>query len=141
VHVIPNGSISVVTNFTREWSVALLDVGVPYGEDTDRVLSVLKRVGAGLEQDPDFGRKLLGKFEFPGIETFGESAVVLRMTVRTLPQERWNVAREMRARVKRAFDENGIEIPFPHRTLRIEESGAGAQIRAGRASGAASDSK
>ena len=141
VHVIPNGSISVVTNFTREWSVALLDVRVPYGKETDRALEVLRRVGEDLERDPEHGRKLLGKFEFPSIETLGESAVVARMTVRTLPQERWNVAREMRARAKKALDENGIEIPFPHLTLRLEESAAEALSRAGRERGAASDSK
>jgi small-conductance mechanosensitive channel len=136
VHVIPNGSISVVTNFTREWSVALLDIRVPYGEDTDRALSVLKQVGEGLEQDPVFGKKLAGKFEYPGIETFGESAVVVRMTVRTLPQERWNVAREMRVRAKKAFDESGIEIPFPHLTLRLDE-GVARALRGGSAGGGA----
>ncbi len=124
VHVIPNGAISVVTNYTREWSVAVLDVGVPYGEDMDRVLSVLRRVGDGLEQDPVFGKKLLQKFEYPGIETFGEWAVVVRMSVRTLPQERWDVAREVRARVKKAFDESGIEIPFRHVTIELHGKAA-----------------
>jgi moderate conductance mechanosensitive channel len=124
VHVIPNGAISVVTNYTREWSVAMLDVGVPYAEDLDRVLSVLKRVGGGIEQDPVVGRKLLQKFEYPGIETFGESAVIVRMLVRTLPQERWDVARELRARVKKAFDESGIEIPFRHVTVQLDGKAA-----------------
>ena len=124
VHVIPNGAISVVTNYTREWSVAVLDVGVPYGEDMDRVLSVLRRVGDGLEQDPVVGKRLLQKFEYPGIETFGESAVIVRMLVRTLPQERWDVARELRARVKKAFDESGIEIPFRHVTVQLDGKGA-----------------
>lgn len=140
VHVIPNGSISVVTNFTREWSVAVLDVRAPYGEGTDRALEAMRRVGDGLERDPAWARKLLGKFEYPGIETFGESAVVLRMTVRTLPQERWNVARELRVRVKRAFDESGIEIPLPHLTLRLEEGAREALLEGGRERGAASDS-
>jgi moderate conductance mechanosensitive channel len=124
VHVIPNGAIAVVTNYTREWSCAVLDVSTAYKEDTDRVLSVLRQVGEGLEKDPVLGRKLLGKFEHPGIETLGESSVVVRMTARTLPQERWNVQREMRARVKKAFDESGIEIPFRQLTVRIEEDAA-----------------
>jgi moderate conductance mechanosensitive channel len=119
VHVIPNGSISVVTNFTSGWSCAVLDVGTAYGEDTDRVLAVLRGVGEEIENDPVFGKKLLGKFEYPGIETLGESSVVLRMTVRTLPQERWSVQRELRARVKKAFDESGIEIPFRQLAVRI----------------------
>ncbi len=129
VHVIPNGAISVVTNFTREWSVAVLDVGVAYAEDLDRVYSVLRRVGGDLERDPVFGKKLLQRFEYPGIETFGESAVVVRMLVRTQPQERWNVAREMRSRVKKAFDESGIAIPFPHVTIEMGKSAAAGSAR------------
>ncbi len=130
VHVVPNGSISVVTNFTREWSVAVLDVGVPYAEDLDRVLSALRRVGDGLERDPAFAKKLLGKFEYPGIETFGESAVIVRMTVRTQPQERWSVARELRARVKKGFDASGIEIPFPHVTIEMGRKTAAGSVGA-----------
>lgn len=117
VHVIPNGSINVVSNFTREWSRAVLDIGVAYKEDTDRCTEILQRVGAEIESDPRWGPKLLGPFEYPGVESFGDSAVVLRMMVRTVPQERWNVLRELRRRVKKAFDAEGIEIPFPQLTL------------------------
>ncbi len=130
VHVIPNGSISVVTNFTREWSVAVLDVRVPYSEDLDRVLLVLEQVGDGLEHDADVAKKLLQRFEYPGIEMLGDSAVVVRMQVRTVPQERWNVAREMRARVKKAFDANGIEIPFPHVTIEMGKKASGGPVAA-----------
>lgn len=125
VHIVPNGSIAVVTNYTREWSRAVLDVGVAYKEDTDRVLAILREVGSSMEADPVFGKRLRGPFEYPGIEQFGESAVILRVTVRTAPQERWSVVREMRARVKKAFDEHGIEIPFPHRTIVLEGAAGG----------------
>ncbi len=113
-HIIPNSAITVVTNATRDWSRALLDVAVAYREDTDRCLAVLREVGASIEQDPLLGRKLLGPFEYPGVQALSDSAVVLRVVVKTLPQEGIAVQRELRRRVKRAFDEHGIEIPFPH---------------------------
>jgi moderate conductance mechanosensitive channel len=113
VHVIPNGTIGVVTNFTREWSRALLDVRVSYREDTDRCLAVLREVGESMERDPDFSPKLAGRFEYPGIEQLEESTVLIRMLVDTHPQERWNVLRELRRRVKKAFDEKGIEMTPP----------------------------
>jgi small conductance mechanosensitive channel len=127
VHVIPNGSIEVVTNFTREWSRALLDMGVAYKEDTDRCYEVMRRVGSEMENDPTWGPKLVESFEYPGVESFGDSAVVLRMMAKTVPQERWNVLRELRRRIKREFDSEGIEIPFPHLTLYMGEGGGQAE--------------
>ncbi len=123
VHVVPNGSVNVVTNFTREWSRALLDMGVAYKEDTDRCYEIMRNVGSEMESDETWGPKLVGSFEYPGVESFGDSAVVLRMMAKTLPQERWNVLRELRRRIKKAFDSNGIEIPFPHLTLYMGEGG------------------
>ena len=122
VHVIPNGDLGVVTNYTRNWSRALLDVGVAYKEDTDRCFAILGEVGASMERDPVFGPKLAGPFQYPGVQGLDESAVTLRVVVDTLPQERWNVLRELRRRVKKAFDEAGVEIPFPHRTLYVGEA-------------------
>ncbi len=122
VHVVPNGSIDVVTNHTRDWSRAVLDVGVAYKEDVDRVFAVLREVGDGMELDPIYSRKLTGRFEYPGIQSFGDSAVVVRMQVKTQPQESWDVTRELRRRVKRTFDERGIEIPYPHLTLDLPEN-------------------
>lgn len=124
VHVIPNGSISVVSNFTVGWSRALLDVGVAYKEDTDRCFEIMKRVGAEMESDPTWGPKIVGPFEYPGVENLADSAVVLRMMTKTIPQERWNVLRELRRRVKFAFDAEGIEIPFPHRTIYMAQEKA-----------------
>jgi len=124
VHVVPNGTIGVVTNHTRGWSRALLDVSVAYGEDTDRCTAVLREVGRSLEADPVFGPKLAEPFEYPGVEKLDDSCVQLRVMVRTKPHEQWAVIREMRRRIKRAFDENGIEIPYPSRTLYVREKPA-----------------
>ncbi len=129
VHFIPNGSINVVSNLTRGWSCALLDIGVAYKEDTDRCFEVMREVAREIEIDPEFGPKLDGKFEFPGVESFADSAVLLRMMVRTRPLEQWNVMREMRRRVKKAFDRHGIEIPFPHITLYMGDPSSNASLR------------
>ena len=122
VHVIPNGSIAVVTNFTHGYSRAVVDVGVAYREDTDRVAAVLERVGSDMEADPAWAARLAGKFQVPGVESFGDSSVVVRVMVDTKPQERWNVLRELRRRIKKAFDEEGIEIPFPQLTLHTRDA-------------------
>jgi moderate conductance mechanosensitive channel len=123
-HIIPNSAITVVTNSTRDWSRALLDVGVAYKEDTDRCLTVLRQVGTSMENDPAFSRMLLGAFEYPGVQDLGSSAVVLRMVVKTRSQDGAVVLRELRRRVKKTFDQAGIEIPFPHIKVVRDPQGA-----------------
>ena len=123
-HIIPNSSITVVTNATRDWSRALLDIGVAYKEDTDRCFTVLRAVGSALERDPAFAKKIIAPFEYQGVQELGSSAVVLRMVAKTLPQDGAVVLRELRRRVKKAFDEAGIEIPFPHIKVVRDREGA-----------------
>jgi small conductance mechanosensitive channel len=113
-HIIPNSSITVVTNATRDWSRALLDIGVAYREDIDRCETVLREVGASIEKDPAFAKTLAGSFEYPGVVKLDDSAVVLRVLVKTQAHEGPAVLRELRRRVKKAFDAAGIEIPFRH---------------------------
>jgi small conductance mechanosensitive channel len=117
VHIIPNGEITRVTNLTKAWSRAVLDIGVGYPEDADRVMAVMKEEADGLQADPQWGELLLDPPEVLGIETFGESAMVIRLLARTLPEKQWNVARELRRRIKKRFDAEGIELPFPHVTV------------------------
>lgn len=117
VHTIPNGEIKEVANLTKGWSRALLHVGVAYGEDVDRVIALLKDLGRELWEDDTWGQLLLEEPEVPGVERFDDSAVVIRMMVRTLPLKQWDVMREMRRRIKNRFDAEDVEIPFPHRTV------------------------
>ena len=123
-HIIPNSSITVVTNATRDWSRAVLDVGVAYKEDTDRCEMVLREVGASIEKDPFFAKRLLGPFEYPGVVKLGDSAVVLRVLVKTQAHDGPVVLRELRRRVKKAFDKADIEIPFPHIKIVRDRDGA-----------------
>lgn len=121
VHIIPNGSIEVATNFTKDWSRALVEIGVAYKENVDHVIEVLNEVGEGLKNDEAFSDFIVEPLTILGVDSFGESSVNIRMFFKTKPLKQWDVAREFRKRIKRAFDEKGIEIPFPHRTLYIGE--------------------
>jgi small conductance mechanosensitive channel len=121
VHIIPNGEIAVVTNMTKEWSRFLIDVGVAYKEDVDYVMDVLKEVGDGIEKDETFGPLILEPLQILGVDSFGDSSVNIRVMFTTQPLQQWTVGREFRRRIKKTFDEKGIEIPFPHRTVYLGE--------------------
>lgn len=117
VHIIPNGEITRVSNLTKTWSRAVIDVGVAYREDVDRVIATLKDLGTEFQADADWGPLLIEPPEVLGVENLSDSAVVVRMTAKTLPLKQWDVARELRRRIKKRFDAEGIEIPYPHLTF------------------------
>lgn len=121
VHIIPNGQIATVTNMTKEYSRAVLDIGVAYKENVDEVMRVMKDVGDELAKDPGFSGRILEPMEMLGVDSFGDSSVNIRARITTKPLEQWSVAREYRRRLKNTFDEKGIEIPFPHVTLYMGE--------------------
>ena len=122
LHVVPNGEIKHVQNLTRSWSRAVLDIGVAYKEDVDRVIAVMREVGRQMWEDQDWRPFLVEEAAVLGVESFGESSVNIRMMSKTLPLKQWEVARELRRRLKRRFDEEGIEIPFPQRSLRWSDA-------------------
>ena len=117
VHVVPFGEVGTVENLTRDYSYALIDAGVGYSEDTDRVSDVLREIAASMESDEDWRDCVIPPFEVFGVQELGDSAVVVRCRFKTPPMQQWAVAREFRRRMKKRFDELGIEIPFPHRTV------------------------
>ncbi len=124
VHIFPNGTVTTLANMTKDWSANVLEIGVAYKEDTDQVITVMREVGKDLQQDSEFGKKMLEPIEILGVDAFGESEVVIKARLKTLPSEQWAVGREYRRRLKYAFDREHIEIPFPHRTLFIGEGTA-----------------
>jgi small conductance mechanosensitive channel len=117
VHVVPNGAITTLANMTKGWSGYVLDVGVAYKEDTDRVVDVMTDVAEELRKDPRLGPSILEPIEIFGVDDFKESEVTIKARLKTVPIQQWNVGREYRRRLKKAFDARGIEIPFPHRSL------------------------
>jgi small conductance mechanosensitive channel len=117
VHVFQNGKIDTIANMTKEWSAMVFDVGVAYKEDTDHVTRVMEKVAGELRADEACAKQILEPLEIFGVDAFDDSAVVVKARFKTVPMQQWAVGREYRRRLKRAFDEEGIEIPFPHRTL------------------------
>lgn len=122
VHIFPNGTINTLSNMTREWSAFVLDIGVAYKEDTDRVVDIMKQVGTELRQDKKFGPLMQGDVEIFGVDKFADSAVMIKGRIRTLPIRQWDVGREYLRRLKQAFDAAGVEIPFPHRSVYFGEA-------------------
>jgi small-conductance mechanosensitive channel len=122
VHVIPNGTITTLANMTKGWSGYVLDVGVAYKEDTDRVVEVMRVVADELRQDPRYGPSMLDTIEIFGVDDFKESEVTIKARLKTVPIQQWTVGREYRRRLKKAFDARGIEIPFPHRSIYMGEA-------------------
>jgi len=122
VHVIPNGAISELSNMTKDYSYAVLDVGVAYKENIDEVMEVLEEIGAELCNDPEHNKNLLGPLEIFGVDSLGDSAVTVRIRIKTVPITQWGIARELRRRIKNTFDAKGIEIPFPHVSIYMGEA-------------------
>ncbi len=117
VHIIPNGSVEMLSNLTKNWSRAVLEIGVAYKEDVDRVMEVMRDEAIRMWKDADWAPLIVEEPTVPGVERFDDSAVVIRVMFKTLPLKQWDVARQFRRRIKNRLDDEGIEIPFPHRTL------------------------
>lgn len=117
VHFIPNGVITTVTNMSRDYSFALIDIGVAYREEVDEVFAIMRKVGAEMRSDPALKEKILEDLEIAGVDSWAESSVVIRCRFKVMPLEQWGVRREFLYRLKKAFDQAGIEIPFPHLTV------------------------
>lgn len=114
VHFIPNGTISVVTNMSLGFAYAVVDAGVAYGEDIDFVTTIMRGVGREMQSDEAFAGRILDELEIAGVDSWADSAIVIRCRFRVAPLEQWNVRREYLKRLKEAFDKAGVEIPFPH---------------------------
>jgi small conductance mechanosensitive channel len=124
VHVFPNGSINTLSNMTKDWSAYVMDIGVGYREDTDRVIEVMRRVAGELQSDPQYGSAMLEPIEIIGVDAFTDSAVIIKARLKTLPIRQWMVGREYRRRLKKAFEAENIEFPFPQRTVLVGEAKA-----------------
>jgi len=114
VHVFPYSEAQVLHNLTKSFSYYVFDLQVSYGSDLDAALSIMRKVGARLKADPDFAEKILEPIEVVGVDNLADSGVVLKARIKTQPLQQWTVGREYNRRIKLAFDDAGVEIPFPH---------------------------
>ena len=131
LHVIPNGQITTVSNLTRSWSRAVVEVGVGYATDVDRAIDVFKDELSRFRADPVWTSRFAGDSEVLGVEDLGEHSVVIRSLLRTVPGAQWEVAREFRRRIKNRLDAEGIEMPYPQRTVHVRHHGVEGDVPAG----------
>jgi len=116
VHYIPNGEITVLGNRTHLWSRAVVEVGVHYDEDTGRIVEVLEKIFDDIMADKKYKKMILERPKIlgdDGISELGDSAIIFKLICKVKPGEQWNIARQLRKRIKDKFDEIGIEIPYP----------------------------
>jgi small conductance mechanosensitive channel len=125
VYVVPFSEVTSVVNMTRDYSYALFDVGVAYRENVDDVIDAIRATAEELRQDPDHAGNIVDDIEIMGLERFDDSAVVVRARLRTVPGKQFGIRRAFNRLLKRRFDELGIEIPFPHRTIYFGEDKEG----------------
>lgn len=117
VHFVRNGEITIVTNMTKDYSRYVFEIRVAYRENVDEVIEVVKLVDRQMREDPVFSLDILEPIEILGLDKFGDSAIIIKARTKTKPIRQWAVGREFNRRLKMAFDERNIEIPFPHVTL------------------------
>ena len=120
LYVVPNGEVRIVANLTKEWSRALVDVGVAYEEDLDHALRVLGETGEAFAQDPTFGPQLLEPPQVLGPLSLGDWAITARVMVKTQPGKQWEVARELRKRILASCEREGITLPYPRQEVLVK---------------------
>ena len=117
VHYVPNGQITTVTNRSRDFAYAVMDIRVGYDENIAKVMQIMHEVGAAIVIDEALKDKVLDKLEIAGVDNLAESAVIIRCRIKVRPLEQWTIKREYLKRIKNAFDAQEIEIPFPRLTV------------------------
>lgn len=125
VYTVPFSEISVVSNMTKEYSYYLMDIGIAYREDPDEVIGYLREIDEEMREDENFKDLILDELHILGVDQFGDSAIIIKARIKTLPIKQWDVGREFNRRMKYKFDKHGIEIPFPHQTIYFGEDKQG----------------
>lgn len=121
VHTVPFSNVTSVVNLTKEFAFYVFNIKVDYGQDTDRVIEVLKALGADLQADPDYGPLILGPIEIFGVDSFGNDAVIVQGRLKTRPIQQWAVGRQFNRRLKKRFDELKIPMSFPQSVIMRSE--------------------
>ncbi|HUX43680.1 MAG TPA: mechanosensitive ion channel family protein [Terracidiphilus sp.] len=129
VHVFRNGSITTLSNMSYGFSYYLFEIGVAYKEDTDHVIDVVRDVADQMMKEEAYASLILEPLEVLGVDKFADSAVIIKARFKTVPIKQWTVGREMNRRMKKKFDEVGIEIPFPHTSIYFGEASKPFQLQ------------
>ena len=119
LHIVPNGDVRTVANVTREWSRAMVDIGVAYEEDLARVVTVLEQEVDTFIDDPDFGPQLLERPKVLAPLSLGDWAMTVRVMVKTPAGKQWGVAMELRKRILAACKRENVELPYPRQEVLV----------------------
>ena len=122
LHIIPNGQIAAVSNFTRSWSRAVVEVSVAYSANVDHAIAVLQDEAGRFVADAVWQARLEGAPDVLGVEQLGENGVTIRALLRTVPGAQWEVGREFRRRIKNRLDREGIEMSYPQRVVHLRQA-------------------
>jgi len=122
VHHIPHGEIKRVSNLSKYFARVNLNIGISYNSNLEQVISVVNKVGKELAEDSAWKEYILKPPQFVRVDDFGDSAIIIKILGETKPLKQWDVAGELRKRLKIAFDREGIEIPFPQRVVHQTKS-------------------
>lgn len=121
VHIFPNGSIQTLSNLTREFSYYVFELSVPFGQDTDRVVAILREIANEMRADPAFGPAILADLDVMGVDRLGPSGVTVKARIKTLPAKQWMIGREMNRRIRIRFQADGIETPSSTTIVRFDQ--------------------
>lgn len=122
VHIVPNSSIQIVSNMTRDWSQLSLRVTVAYSEPSDKIVDLLKQVGTDLRNDEKFAQDIVGDIEVPGIDRVGNGEAEYLVLIKTRPNKQYPVSREMRRRIKECFEKNNVQAAGPGRIYVMDQN-------------------
>ena len=117
VHHIPHGEIKKVSNFTKDFSRINLDIGISYNSDLEHVIKVVNQIGNELAEDPNWKEFIIKPPLFLRVNEFADSAIIIKILGEIVSVKQWEIAGELRKRIKIAFDKEGIEIPFPQMVI------------------------
>jgi len=117
VHHIPHGTITLVSNLSKDFARVNLNIGVAYDTNLEHLIKVIDRTGNELAEDPYYGVSIISPPKFLRVDEFADSAVIVKILGETKPLKQWEISGELRKRLKIAFEKEGIEIPFPQRVI------------------------
>ena len=121
VHMVPNSVIQIVSNATRDWSQLALRVTVAYSEPSDKIVGLLKQIGAELRHDDTFGPEIVSDIDVPGIDRVGNGEAEYLVLIKTRPNKQYAVTREMRRRIKDCFEKNNVQPAGPGRIYVMDQ--------------------
>ncbi|MEY8839455.1 mechanosensitive ion channel domain-containing protein, partial [Cribrihabitans sp. XS_ASV171] len=124
-HIIPFSSVDMVSNYVKDFGYFVCDMGVAYRENVDEVKQAMLDAFEELKGDPEQADGILDEMEWFGLNSFGDSAVMLRARIKCVPGRQWGIGRAYNGVLKKVFDQRNIEIPFPHQTIFFGESKEG----------------